>query len=189
MVCSDVSSYYFQSLHLLSVSVCNIFVAWYLDWNDCSFVAIISLLVSPFRSPLDSHRNVSSWLISCLPIVIIYWPCFNLLSHFFFTDSPSFAFMCWMPSFFVSLFSFDCFNSPAKFSAALIVEFIFGRLLSWLLTIFKNWSFLYFVFKYSTVLIISALYIVSPWSRPLSPSFLFYISFGGDAFFTLLVPF
>jgi hypothetical protein len=58
---------------------------------------------------------------------------------FFFKACPSFAFMCWMPSFCMSLFSFDWLNSSANFAASLIDEFIFGLLLSCLLTIFTNW--------------------------------------------------
>jgi len=40
----------------------------------------------------------------------------------------------------VLLFSFDWFNFFATFDAILIVEFIFGSLLSLLLTVFTNWS-------------------------------------------------
>ena len=54
---STVSSECLQSLHFLSVSVCNIFVAWYLIRNASSCTAIVSLSVSSLRSPLDSHRN------------------------------------------------------------------------------------------------------------------------------------
>ena len=71
---------------------CLICIAW-------SCAGIISLSVSPFRSSLDCLRNLSSLLLSCLSIVPICWPCFTLLSHFFFKDSPNFAFVCCMPSF------------------------------------------------------------------------------------------
>jgi hypothetical protein len=65
------------SLHLLSDSVCDIFfVAWYLVWNSWSCAAIISLSVSPFRSPLDSHRNV----IIIIIIIFILRPSYS--SHF-----------------------------------------------------------------------------------------------------------
>jgi hypothetical protein len=57
MMCSTVSSYRLQCLNLLSVSVCNIFVAWYLVCNAWFCAAIISLSVSPFRFPLYSHRT------------------------------------------------------------------------------------------------------------------------------------
>ena len=63
--------------------------------------------------------------------------------------------MCSLSSLFVSLFSFACFSSPATFAAALIVEFIFDWVLSWLLAVFSNWSAVHFVFKCSAVLIIS----------------------------------
>jgi len=53
---------FIQNLHLLSVSVCNIFVVWYLVCNVWSCAAITSLSVSLFRPPLDSHRNMSSSL-------------------------------------------------------------------------------------------------------------------------------
>jgi len=60
MMYSTVSSNCLQSLHLLSVSVCNMFGTWYLVCNAWSCGAITSLSVSPFRSPLDSLRNMSS---------------------------------------------------------------------------------------------------------------------------------
>ena len=56
---STLSSNCRHSPHFLSVSVCNIFVAW-------SCAAVISLSVSALSSPLDSRRNVSSSQISCL---------------------------------------------------------------------------------------------------------------------------
>ena len=167
-----VTSNCLQSPHLPSVSVCNIFVAWYLVYTAWSCAAIISLSVFSFRSPLDNQRNVSASLIICLSILVIYWPCITLLSNFFFKNYPNFAFMCWMPFFFASLFSFDWFNYSATFAAALIVEFLFDWLLSWLLTTFTNWPSIYSVFKYSAVLIISALYVASVCNRPLPPPFL-----------------
>ena len=45
-----------------------------------------------------------------------------------------------MTSFFISLFSFDRLNSSANFTVLLIVQFEFGLLLSWLLTIFTKCS-------------------------------------------------
>ena len=60
-----------QRLYLLSVFICNIFVACYLVCIAWSCAAIISLSFSPFRSPLDSHRNLSSSLISSLSILLI----------------------------------------------------------------------------------------------------------------------
>jgi hypothetical protein len=53
-----VSSYCLQSLHLLSVSVCNIFVAGYFVCNALSCAGIVSLSVPAFRSPLDKHKIV-----------------------------------------------------------------------------------------------------------------------------------
>jgi hypothetical protein len=44
----------------------------------------------------------------------------------FFKGCPNFAFVCCMPSFFVSLFSIDWFNSSTAFAAILIVELKFG---------------------------------------------------------------
>ena len=63
-----------QSLHLLSVPVCNIFVAWHLVCNAWYCAPVISPSFSPFRSPQDSHTKVSSSPISCLSIHLIYWP-------------------------------------------------------------------------------------------------------------------
>jgi len=70
----------------------------YVVCNVQSCAVVISLSVCPFRSPLGSHGNVSAPPISFLSILLIYWPCITLLSHFFFKDFPNFAFMCWMPS-------------------------------------------------------------------------------------------
>jgi len=61
MMCSTVSSNCLQSPHLLSVSVCNIFIAWYLVRNAWSCAAITSLSVSPFRSPPPTA------IATCLP--------------------------------------------------------------------------------------------------------------------------
>jgi hypothetical protein len=41
-------------------------------------------------------------------------------------------------------------------AAVLIVEFIFGWVFSWLLTVFTNWHSLLYVLRYSAILIISA---------------------------------
>ena len=55
----------------------------------CFCVAIILLSVSSFTSPLDSHKNMSSSLITCLTILMMYWPYITLLFHFFFKDSSN----------------------------------------------------------------------------------------------------
>jgi hypothetical protein len=52
-------------------------------------------------------------------------------------------------------------NSSTDFAAVLIVEFIFDRLLSCLLVISTNWSYLYFVLRHSAILVISALWVGS----------------------------
>jgi hypothetical protein len=54
MMWSIVSSNWWQSLHLLSVSVLSIFVAKYLVCNAWSCAATISLSVSAFKSPFVS---------------------------------------------------------------------------------------------------------------------------------------
>jgi len=56
------------SLHLLSVSVCNIFVTWYSVCNTWSCATIISPPASPYRSSPNSHSNVSSPPLSCIYI-------------------------------------------------------------------------------------------------------------------------
>jgi hypothetical protein len=100
IMCSTVSSNFLQSLHLLSVSVYNIFVT-YLVCNAWSCAAIIYLSVSSFRSHLDSHRNVSSSPISCLSTLLPYWPCITLLSHIFYKYFPNLLL-------FVACFPFLC---------------------------------------------------------------------------------
>ena len=56
--CSLMSSLIADSLHLLNVSFCNIFMARYWVCNAWFCAAIISLSVSLFRSPLDNHSNI-----------------------------------------------------------------------------------------------------------------------------------
>jgi hypothetical protein len=80
MMCSTVSSNFWHSLHWLSVSVSV--SASYFVCNAWSFAAIISRSVSLVRSPLDSHGNVSSMLISCLSVLLIYWPCLTFFSYY-----------------------------------------------------------------------------------------------------------
>ena len=45
------------------------------------------------------HRNVSSPLTSCLSLLLIYWTCINLLSHFPVKDLPNLAFVRCVPSY------------------------------------------------------------------------------------------
>ena len=65
------------------VSICDIFVPRYFVCNTWSCAAIISHSVSPIILTLNSHRNMPSSLISCLYILLIYWPCITLLANFF----------------------------------------------------------------------------------------------------------
>jgi len=90
----------------------SIYVAWYLVCNASSCAATISLSVSPFASPLDRHRNTSSSLLRCLSILLTYSPCITLVSHCFFKDYQILTVMCWMPSFLMSLFTFDIILQP-----------------------------------------------------------------------------
>jgi hypothetical protein len=68
IIWSIVSLNCWQSFHLLSVSVFNIFVALYFVCNTWSCASTISLSVSALKSPFESQSNVSSSLISCLSI-------------------------------------------------------------------------------------------------------------------------
>jgi len=88
--CVPLSQQNVYILHLLSVYDCISFVAWYLVWNAWSSTAIISLPVSPFRSPLNTYNNLSSPPISCLSTLLMYWPCSSSLSHFVFKESTNF---------------------------------------------------------------------------------------------------
>ena len=121
--------------------ICSLFLyimfvfAWYLVCNAWSCVAIISLSVPAFISPLDTRGDVSSSLINFLSILLIYCPCITLLSYFFFKDSPNLSYVYFTPSPFVSLLSFVQFNSSATSSATLIIIFVFSWLLSWILII------------------------------------------------------
>ena len=113
IMCSTVSSDCWHSLHLLSVAVWNI-------------LPDLVLLLIHFQSPLNSHRNMYSSPISCLSILLTYWPCITMLCHIFFNDSSNHAFVCYIPFFFLPLFSLDWFNSSVTFATTLIVEFMFG---------------------------------------------------------------
>ena len=85
--------------------------------------------------------------------------------------------------FFVSLFSFDWFNSSLNFAA---FDLLSSHLVEWIIVIlapFTHRSSVYFVFSYSAVFIIRALYFASICNRSLPFSFLpytqpTYISFG-----------
>ena len=79
------------SCHIVdTVCVCCLFLSHYfscitecLVWSALSLAPIISISVSLFRSPLDSHGNLSPSLRSCLSIILYYWPCIARLSRFF----------------------------------------------------------------------------------------------------------
>ena len=86
-------------LSIVSVSVCSIFVAWYFVCNACCCAATILLSVSAFSSPLDSQRKVSYSITSCLAVLLMYWPCSVLPSHFSFKDFPNLVFVRFIPSF------------------------------------------------------------------------------------------
>ena len=110
MICSTVLSNRLQSPNLLSVSVCNIFVAWYLVCNDLSSSAIFlfHFLISDLS--LTATGNVSSSLISCLSILPIYFPYITSLSQFF---KGSLTLLCvtfliWLVQLFFNLYC--CFN-------------------------------------------------------------------------------
>ena len=91
IMCSIVSPTSWHHRHLKSVSVCNIFVARYFVCNAWSCPATISVSVSSFRSPLYSLSNVS--VISCLSMLLMYWPCITL-SIFNLKTLPILAFLC-----------------------------------------------------------------------------------------------
>ena len=86
-MCSAVSPNFYRGC------ICYLFLSVIFLSHDIWFVMpnLVLLLfhfsVSPFRAPFDSHRNVSSSLISCLPILLIYRPSITLFYHFY-MDSP-----------------------------------------------------------------------------------------------------
>jgi hypothetical protein len=82
MMLSTVYAYCWYSLHLITVSISNTFIAWYLVCSVLSCAAIISVSISTSRSSLDSHRNKPYSVIHCLSILLMYCPCIILLSHF-----------------------------------------------------------------------------------------------------------
>ena len=132
MQCSAVSSNYLHSLHILSVSVCIIFVARYSVCNAWSCAIIISFSVSLFISPLDSHSNMASTSISCLSVCLSVIPLYRPSVTFFpILWGPSYLLLCVECLHFYVAVSYEWFNSSAAFAAILIVEFVSGRLLSW----------------------------------------------------------
>lgn len=171
------------SLLLLSVSVCNTSVAQY----SVCYAVITLLSVSPCRSPLHSHSNLSSPPISCLSTLLIYRPCISLPYQFLFKHSPHlpsvcFAFISYFTTLVWLVYSFCNFCCHFK-----------CYLLSRLLAIFTNWSSLYSEFRYSTVFIISAFFVASDFNMPVPSTFHFtynlYILALGDAFYALSVTF
>jgi hypothetical protein len=101
----------------------------------------ISLSVSTFRSPLNPIGTRSSSIISCQSVLHTGHAllCFTIFLGLLI------LLLCWKPFFFVfsstpPLFSFETFSNSTTFAYALTVEFIFGWLLSWFLTIFTSWS-------------------------------------------------
>jgi hypothetical protein len=93
---SLVSSYYWHSSHLLSVFVFSLFVGSCLVYSTWSCATNISLSFSTFRCPFDSHRKISSSLISCPSTLLIYWPCNALFFHLFFKNFHNLAFLCFI---------------------------------------------------------------------------------------------
>ena len=96
---SIVSSNCWQSLHLLSVSVLNILL------HSISFVAL-GLVLPLFHfqflflglPSIARERNVSSSLMSCVSIFLMYCPCITLFFQFSFKTSLNLAFLCCVPS-------------------------------------------------------------------------------------------
>ena len=113
-----------DSLHLLSVSVCNIYIAWHFVVTPF-FAATISRSVSPSKSPPYSHSNMSSSLTICLSVLLTYWQCVTLLPRFSFKYSPHITFCVVCLPLCVTV-AFDYFNSSTTSTAVLIVQFIFG---------------------------------------------------------------
>ena len=130
----------------------------------CTCAAIISLSVSPFRSPLDSYRNTSSSPISCLSILLITGHALLCYPIFFSRTLLIFLLCVECLPFFVSLFSFNWFNSSANFAVVLLNSYLVDCFCD--LTIFTNWSSAYFVFIYSAVLFNFALCVTSICNRP-----------------------
>jgi hypothetical protein len=136
-----------HSLHLLFLFV--IFSLHYILFvNAWPCAAIISLPVSAFTSPIDSHRKVSSSLISCLPILVIYCPCLILRPHVFFKDSYNLAFERCVPSYFVTVF------------ISLVLLLLLLLLLKWLLC--AHILAIYYTAKGSDIISVLAPGLISP---------------------------
>lgn len=94
------------------------FVACNVVFNALSGAAIISLSVCVFRFPLDSHRKVSTFQISCPSAFQISCSFITLLPHFFIKNFAFVPFLC------QCFHLFGC-NCSATVSPNLIVEFVF----------------------------------------------------------------
>ena len=116
------------------------------------FNSILSFQISP-QQPQQYVFSTNKLSVHTSNVLAMLY----FVSHFFFKFSPNFALKCWMPSFFVSLFPVDWFNSSLNFAAFYFVE---SYLVAWfivILTIFTIWSSLCFVTRYSAVLILATL--------------------------------
>jgi hypothetical protein len=86
-------------------------------------------------------------------VLTIYWPCITLLSLYL-------AFVCYVSPFFVSLFVIWLVYFFCNLCCCLNC-WIHVRLIAlWLLMVFTNLFSIHFVFRYSEIMIIPALYIV-----------------------------
>ena len=74
---------------LCCLFLCSIFLLRRFVCNAWSCAATISLSVSAFRSLFDSQWNVSSSLMSCLSIFLMYCSCVTLFFHFSSSSSSS----------------------------------------------------------------------------------------------------
>ena len=109
--------------------------------------------------------NIHQSRISCLSSLILHCP-FARFCNFLN------MFVCYVASNLLSQLSFVWHVIFTNFYANLVVEFVFSFPLSWLFTIFMYWPFLYFLLKYSVILIFSAFFVASLCNIPILPSFL-----------------
>ena len=120
----------YQSLCLIFL-LRNIFVCLVLPLFHFQFLLLSLPLI--VRGTCLLQDKLSIFSSNELPMHCYVFP-------FFFRDSPNLALVCCIPSYFAPPFSFGWLNSSLIFAAVLIIDFIFGWVLSWLLTIFTNWS-------------------------------------------------
>jgi len=132
MIYSIFLSHFLYNLNLLSISVCNIVIAWYLFWNPDIVLLIILLPVCTSRYCLITIRT---YFLSNKPHISVYNTWTRGFYALIFLRTLLILLSMLQALLFVSLLSFVGDSSSEIFVATLIDEFVFVWFLSWLLNV------------------------------------------------------